>query len=231
MTGDFHIHSCLSPCADRDMTPYNIAAMAYVSGLKAFALTDHNSAANVPRARRRAKRFNLGFLPGIEVCTREDIHMLCYFPSVDSCVEFGEKIYRSLPPIKNDERIYYPRQVMDRGEGVLEIKEKFLISACPFTARQTVQMCHDMGGVAFWAHIDRESYSAVSVLGAVPAEAGTDGAELYFAHNRDKFIKSGILPPDMPCIVNSDAHSLEQMAAFTPQNQAAHPLKSLIKMP
>ena len=39
---DFHIHSCLSPCGDSDMTPNNIVNMALLAGLDAIALTDHN---------------------------------------------------------------------------------------------------------------------------------------------------------------------------------------------
>ena len=34
---DFHIHSCLSPCADDDMTPGNIAGMATLKGLNILA--------------------------------------------------------------------------------------------------------------------------------------------------------------------------------------------------
>ena len=45
---DLHLHSCLSPCADDDMTPYNIAGMAMLLGLQLLALTDHNSAKNCP---------------------------------------------------------------------------------------------------------------------------------------------------------------------------------------
>ena len=38
---DLHIHSCLSPCGDDDMTPGNIAGMAVLNGLQIVALTDH----------------------------------------------------------------------------------------------------------------------------------------------------------------------------------------------
>ena len=45
---DFHMHSCLSPCGDDDMTPANLVGMAFVNGLQAIALTDHNSSLNCP---------------------------------------------------------------------------------------------------------------------------------------------------------------------------------------
>ena len=40
---DFHIHSGLSPCADKDMTPCNIVGFAAVSGLDMVAIADHNA--------------------------------------------------------------------------------------------------------------------------------------------------------------------------------------------
>ena len=39
---DFHIHSCLSPCGDSEMTPNNLVNMAQLAGLSAIALTDHD---------------------------------------------------------------------------------------------------------------------------------------------------------------------------------------------
>lgn len=45
---ELHIHSCLSPCADDDMTPANIAGMALLAGADVAALTDHNSTDNCP---------------------------------------------------------------------------------------------------------------------------------------------------------------------------------------
>ena len=51
---DLHIHSCLSPCADEDMTPANICGMAHLKGLDAIAVTDHNSARNLPYVKEAA---------------------------------------------------------------------------------------------------------------------------------------------------------------------------------
>ena len=40
LTYDLHIHSCLSPCGDEDMTPGNIVGMAALKGLDVIAVTD-----------------------------------------------------------------------------------------------------------------------------------------------------------------------------------------------
>ena len=47
---DLHVHSCLSPCGDNDMTPNNLVQMALLSGCDILALTDHNTCRNAPAA-------------------------------------------------------------------------------------------------------------------------------------------------------------------------------------
>ena len=92
---DLHIHSCLSPCADDDMTPANICGMAHIKGLDAIAVTDHNTARNLPYVKEAADYYHLILLPGMEVTTREEVHLLGYFPTVEDALEAG----RCFPPI------------------------------------------------------------------------------------------------------------------------------------
>ena len=89
---DLHIHSCLSPCGDDDMTPGNIAQMAAV-GLDAIALTDHNAALNLPQAIAAGKEYGVAVLPGMEISSKEDVHILGYFPSLEAALGAGEEVY------------------------------------------------------------------------------------------------------------------------------------------
>ena len=101
MFADLHMHSCLSPCADDDMTPANICGMAYIKGLQAIAVTDHNTARNLPYVKEAADHYGLILLPGMEITTKEDVHLLGYFKDVDTAVEVGEIFSSHLPPMKN----------------------------------------------------------------------------------------------------------------------------------
>ena len=83
MTGYFyalHIHSCLAPCADDDMTPANIAGMAALQGLNLVALTDHNSCKNCPAFFEAAKKQGIIPVAGMEltisVATRNALSIL-----------------------------------------------------------------------------------------------------------------------------------------------------------
>ena len=58
---DLHIHSALSPCANEDMTPNNIVNMAVIKGLDIIAVTDHNSADNLPAIEKCCKSNNIVF--------------------------------------------------------------------------------------------------------------------------------------------------------------------------
>ena len=98
---DLHIHSCLSPCGDNDMTPANILGMAVVKGLDAVAIADHNAARNLPAAQTVADAYGLLLVPAIEITTREEVHMLGYFPDVPTAVAFGAMLKEHLPKKKN----------------------------------------------------------------------------------------------------------------------------------
>ncbi|HAS37802.1 MAG TPA: phosphoesterase, partial [Ruminococcaceae bacterium] len=76
---DFHLHSCLSPCGDNDMTPYNLVNMAKILGLDAIALTDHNTAQNCRAAMEVGKSIGVTVIPGMELCTSEEVHVVCLF--------------------------------------------------------------------------------------------------------------------------------------------------------
>ncbi len=74
-----HNHTVLSPCAELEMTPAKIMARAAAEGIEIVGITDHNSAANLRAAEYQAERFGIRLLPGVEITTSEDIHLLGFF--------------------------------------------------------------------------------------------------------------------------------------------------------
>ena len=93
LTYDLHIHSCLSPCGDNDMTPANIAGMAAVKGLDIIAVTDHNSCRNCAPAMKMAGEYSVIALPGMELCTEEEVLVVCLFPELYAAMEFDGLVY------------------------------------------------------------------------------------------------------------------------------------------
>ncbi|MEG2191689.1 MAG: PHP domain-containing protein [Oscillospiraceae bacterium] len=228
MKYDLHIHSCLSPCGDEEMTPNNIVGMAHLAGLDVISVCDHNSAKNLEAVKICAQGFGLKLLPGIEVCTQEEIHLLCYFSAVDTCVKFGEMIYDSLPPIKNKPEIYGRQSVLNSQDEILYDIEKLLIVGCGYNIYEAVQLCHNMGGKCFYAHADKNSFSILSVLGAIPNDLPVDGVEIFDLTHLDELISKGLISLDMPFMSNSDAHSLEFIGDKELNLPVDSPLYSLI---
>lgn len=162
---DLHLHSCLSPCGSEDMTPADLAAMCALAGLDIVALTDHNTCGNCAAFCRAAEARGLLALAGMELCTAEEIHVICLFPDTGRAEEFGRLVYGRLPPIANRPEIFGRQLYMDDGDGVLGEEPRFLGGASSISLAEVPGLAASCGGTAFPAHIDRPSFSLLGVLG------------------------------------------------------------------
>ena len=113
---DLHLHSCLSPCGDGEMTPGNIAGMAMVNGLDVAALTDHNTARNCPAFLKWAERYGLVGIPGMELCTAEEVHVVCLFARLEDALSFDKYVYARLLPVENRPEIFGEQVLMDQED-------------------------------------------------------------------------------------------------------------------
>lgn len=165
---DLHIHSCLSPCGDADMTPHSIAGMSYINGLDIIAVADHNTARNVRAVSRAAEEFGILVVPGIEAETAENIHMLCLFPDIDSAEKMGELLENHLPPIKNRPDIFGEQIIMNEVDEKTGSLDVLLINATDLPVEEVKKKTEQFGGVCIAAHIDREKNGIVATLGEVP---------------------------------------------------------------
>lgn len=170
MLVDLHIHSCLSPCADNDMTPANICGMAYIKGLQAIAVTDHNSARNLPWVKEAADHYGLILLPGMEITTREEVHLLGYFRDVETAVEVGEFFSSHLPPMKNKPDFFGHQWIMNTDDEILEEEDRLLIGATDLDLKECTEYILEHGGIAVPAHINRGSNGLLINLGMMPVD-------------------------------------------------------------
>ncbi len=175
---DLHIHSCLSPCADNDMTPANICAMARLKGLNMIALTDHQSAGNLRAAAACAKREGLCLVPGIEVCTREEVHVLAYFDNLEAAEQMGAFCTRHLPGIPNRPALFGDQLYADEDGRVTGREEALLLAALDMDLGQICQMIRHLGGVPVPAHINRGANGILGALGMIPKEEGFTALEV-----------------------------------------------------
>lgn len=205
---DLHIHSCLSPCADDDMTPANIAGMASIQGLTLLALTDHNSCDNCPAFFAHCKRYGIVPVAGMELTTAEDIHLLCLFPTLDSAMSFGDEVKNHLIKVANRPEIFGNQFVMDENDEVKSEYEYLLINATDLDIESASKLVDSFGGVSYPAHIDRESNGIVSVLGTFPESPEFSAFELNDKSSLDEYRKNYGILNSKRYVVSSDAHHL-----------------------
>ena len=175
---DLHIHSALSPCADNDMTPNNIAGMAAIKGLQILALTDHNSAKNCPAFFEACKQQGIIAVAGMELSTAEDIHLVCLFRELDDAMRFDAEIEKHLMPIKNRPEIFGEQYIMDGEDEIVGEFDTLLISATDLPIDEAIALAKEFGAHVHPAHIDRESNGIVAILGDIPHEYGFRTFEL-----------------------------------------------------
>lgn len=208
---DFHLHSCLSPCGDKDMTPYNLVNMAKLLGLDIIALTDHNSAQNCRAAIKVGNEIGLTVVPGMELCTSEEVHVVCLFADVQNAEAFSDYVLSTVPPIKNRAEIFGEQLIMDERDNILGTQELLLTTASGISIEKAVEIIGEYGGVCYPAHIDRSSYSVISNLGMITEEMNFFAVEMTDHADENEYKNKYPIIKDMPVFISSDAHYLENM--------------------
>lgn len=210
---DFHIHSCLSPCGDMDMTPNNIVNMAALSGLNAIAVSDHNSVGNVRAAMEVAKEVGITVVPGMEVETSEEVHILTLYPAIEAAEIAAAEVYKKLPHIKNRPEIFGEQAFMDREDNITGYEEKLLISSCEMSVNELFDLVKSVGGIFIPAHVDRHSYSVLTNLGFIPDDIDIRHIEISrMTEDQEAFLAARKELLKYEIFRNSDAHYLENIA-------------------
>lgn len=209
MKFDLHIHSCLSPCANLEMSPSEIVSRAQAAGMGGIALTDHQSARNCPAIAECARRAGLGCVFGLEVCTAEEVHTLTLFDTLEQAQAMTDWVYAALPKRVNDPDVFGDQPVVTWDDDIVEMEWRILAMACRQPIVSVGAKCHELGGLFIAAHIDRSAFSVYSQLGSIPEEAHFDAVEL--SRTADETVW---LPKATGYAVtrSSDAHNLDDVA-------------------
>ena len=202
---DLHLHSCLSPCGGLTMSPLRIAREAKARGLHLIALTDHNSARNIPSFTRCCEEANIAALYGLEITSAEEAHLLCLFPKPETAEAMGALAEERLPDFPNNPDLFGDQVYVDSREMILGEVEKALISATDLSVEQVVEETHRRGGIVIPCHLDRPSFSLVMQLGFLP--------QLPFTAVECTRKPCSIDTGAFPVITSSDAHEPQQIGS------------------
>ena len=165
---DLHLHSCLSPCANLEMSPSEIVARAVRAGMDGIALTDHQSARNTPAIAECARRAGLKCLYGMEVQTAEEVHTVALFDTVEQALALTDWVYEAMPKRVNDPETFGDQPVVTWDDDIVEMEWRILAMGCRRTIPETAAKVHELGGLYIAAHIDRPNFSVLGTLGTIP---------------------------------------------------------------
>ena len=222
---DLHIHSCLSPCAEDEMTPNNICNMAVLKGLDLIAVTDHNSCLQQPSISEAAANVGLKVLYGAELQTSEEVHILGLFGRLDDCMKLQEWIDSVLPVIPNDIDYFGKEEIRSgRDDSLTGIEKRLLLVSLQASLEETAAKIHSCGGRAILAHVlDREN-SITNQLGFIPQDLKIDGLEVKSEEQKKEILKMHpwMNEADENWFTDSDAHRLIDIS------EAVHTMNSSI---
>jgi hypothetical protein len=203
---DMHIHTCLSPCADLEMSPGNIIREAKKKGLDIIGICDHNSAENFPALEKSASTEGIKAIGGIEITSREEVHILGLFGTEKDLFCMQEAVYSSLRGV-NDEERYGLQVVVNEKDEVLGYNNRLLIGATEMSVEEVVDLIHEYNGIAIASHVDREGFSIITNLGFIPEGLKLDALEIMEPALREKIDRDR----DFVFITSSDAHVIDDI--------------------
>jgi PHP family Zn ribbon phosphoesterase len=215
LVADLHIHTVLSPCAEEEMLPELIVERAQELGLGLIAITDHNSMQNAAAVVNAARGAGLTVLPGMEVQTREEAHMLCLFDTLEQAALWQAEVYAHLPPLENNESVFGMQVVLDAAGDIVGKEERLLLASTSFSVEQVVQRVCDLNGLCIPAHVDRPAYSIIANLGFIPPDLGIAGVEISHLVGPQEARARFPQLAHYSLVANGDAHRLKEMARRT----------------
>ncbi len=224
---ELHVHTVLSPCAEIEMIPPLIVAEALERGLNLIAITDHHASANVAAVRKAAQGTGLHVLPGMEVQSREEVHVLCLFDSLDQLNAWQGRVDQALPNLDNDPEHLGEQFIVDETGEFLRREPRLLLTSTSLTIEAVFAGVHQLGGLAIPAHVDRTAFGLFPVLGFVPANLQVEALEVSSLGYKTLPALRYPQLAEHPLLIGGDAHMLDQILGMNRFELAAPTIAEL----
>lgn len=207
---DFHIHSCLSPCSDDDMTIYNICNMAHIKGLDWIAICDHNSVDQLPNLHKAKLSYPLHLIYGVEIQSIEDVHVLGLFQDINHAMSLQHFLHTNRLNITNIPSLYGNQWILDENDQYFKQEQNLLLLPIQKTLKEICEQIHQNHGIVILAHAINRKFGIFTQLGLIPDNLIYDGIEISCPQEIDQIKK---IQPNINTIylTNSDAHHLQDI--------------------
>jgi 3',5'-nucleoside bisphosphate phosphatase len=206
---ELHVHTVLSPCAGVEMIPPLIVQKAIDKGINLIAITDHNASENIQSVIKAAQGTNLTVLPGMELQTEEEIHVLCLFDSLDQIKALQKTVDQTLPAIPNNIDYFGEQFIVDETGEFIRRKEVLLINSTSLSYERAYQVVTELGGLFIPAHVNRQAFGLIYRLGFVPPVPKPDALEISRHITPEDAVQKYPQLATFPLIQSGDVHYLE----------------------
>ncbi len=197
------------------MIPPLIVERALDAGLDLLAITDHNASANAGAVIDAARSTGLKILPGIELQTREEVHLLCLFDTLEQLTTCQAQVDAALPDLRNRAETLGEQFVVDAAGDFVRREERLLLVSANIALEDAIARVNALGGIAIAAHIDRPANGLIALLGFVPPQLNAAALEISPNISCDAARARFHLPEDAALIRGSDAHWLDAIGSAT----------------
>lgn len=208
MDYDLHIHSALSPCGDDDMRPTNIVRMALLNGLSLISVTDHNSVSNQQAMARAAKTYGIAYWYGVELQTKEEVHVLGYFRNEADVEDFDGWLRTVRNTTENRINHFGNQYLLDENDEILGQEGDSLILSLNASLNECVVQIKKANGRVVLAHVMDRKNGILRQLAFIPKNLKFDGIEITKENQKDELLKAYPWLKDKTFFLNSDAHRL-----------------------
>jgi len=212
---DLHVHTVLSPCAEVEMIPPLIVQEALERQINLIAITDHNASANVGAVQKAAEGTRLTVLPGMEVQSREDVHLLCLFASLSDLENWQHQVNLSLPDEVNPADHLGEQFVVDERGEYIRTETQLLLTATQFSIEEIIQQVHGAGGLVIPAHVNRSAYGLFPTLGFLADWWDFPALEISRHITPDELHRKFPTSSRLPLIQSGDVHRLNEFLGTT----------------
>jgi len=206
---ELHVHTVLSPCAGVEMIPPLIVQTALAHGLNLIAVTDHNASENASAVIQAAQGEDLTVLPGMELQTQEDVHVLCLFDTLKQLYELQAIVDDNLPDIKNNIEFFGEQFIVDASGEFIRRKEQLLITGTNLSFEKAYHTVNDLDGLFIPAHVNRQAFGLIYHLGFVPPDLQLDALEISRHISLEKAPQEFPQIKGYPLIQSGDVHYLD----------------------
>jgi hypothetical protein len=192
------------------MRPQAVVNQALNMGLNMIAICDHNSAENIAAFVSAGHERGITVIPGMEVTSKEEIHLLTLFNKQEDCMALQALIDQNLLG-ENVEEVFGCQTVVNDRDETIGINRKMLMGATLLSLEQILSVVGSLRGITIASHIDRQAFSLLGQLGFIPEGISLDGLEISSRTSKEEAQKRFHAYRHYSFVRFSDAHYLEDI--------------------